>query len=318
MTMGKEENAALESAASPGGEAEVTGTTMKDNDTAAGADSAVGADNVAGADSAVGTDTTAGADNAAGPDHDAESGNGLADGSEDRTDRAASGAEADHGEPSDGVPVDAEEDEQARLAEEVLLYKDRLVRLAAEFDNYKKRTGREFTALVKNAGESLITELLPILDNIERALQAPQTSEETRSFAQGFEMIRQQFLEKLEKAGMKEIVAEGTPFDPTRHEAVMAVENEEHPADTVINVVEKGYMLNEKVLRAAKVIVTRAPAKPAKPADQTERAGQPGHAEQTGHAEQPDQAEQAGQPGHAEQAETENQDGDETPGSGGR
>ena len=245
MEMGKKEDTVLESVASPGditpGDAtEVTGISAEDIDPEAGADSEVEADSEAGADSV-----------------------------------SASDAEAATGEPSDGASVDAEEDEQARLAEEVLLYKDRLVRLAAEFDNYKKRTGREFTALVKNAGESLITELLPILDNIERALQAPQTSEETRSFAQGFEMIRQQFLEKLEKAGMKEIAAEGTPFDPTRHEAVMAVENEEHPAETVINVVEKGYTLNEKVLRAAKVIVTRAPAQsPAKSADQADQVDQ--------------------------------------------
>lgn len=245
MSMDKEEEAAIESAASPGDAAEVTGTTVEDNDTEAGEDSEAGAD-------------------------------------------TADANEAESEGPSDGASVDVEEDEQARLAEEVMLYKDRLVRLAAEFDNYKKRTGREFTALVKNAGESLITELLPILDNIERALQAPQTSDETRSFAQGFEMIRQQFLEKLEKAGMKEIAAEGTPFDPTRHEAVMAVENEEHPADTVINVVEKGYTLNEKVLRAAKVIVTRAPAM------------SPGQADQTDQADQADQT---------DQAETENQDG---------
>ena len=270
MSMGKEEEAAIESAASPGDAAEVTGTTAEDNDPEAGEDS------------------EAGADSAAGPDHGAEPGNGPAAGAKDPSGGAASGAETDSGEPADEAAGDAEEDEQARLAEEVLLYKDRLVRLAAEFDNYKKRTGREFTALVKNAGESLITELLPILDNIERALQAPQTSDETRSFAQGFEMIRQQFLEKLEKAGMKEIAAEGTSFDPTRHEAVMAVENEEHPADTVINVVEKGYTLNEMVLREAKVIVTRAPAI------------SPGQADQTDQTDQTDQA---------DQAETENQDG---------
>ena len=276
MSMGKEEEAAIESAASPGDAVEVTGTTAEDNDPAAEADSVAGAD------------------------HGAEPGNGPAAGAEDqagaedRSGGAASGAEADSDKASDGASVDAEEDEQARLAEEVLLYKDRLVRLAAEFDNYKKRTGREFTALVKNAGESLITELLPILDNIERALQAPQTSDETRSFAQGFEMIRQQFQEKLEKAGMKEIAAEGTPFDPTRHEAVMAVENEEHPADTVVNVVEKGYTLNEKVLRAAKVIVTRAPAK------------SPDQADRAGHA---DQANQADQTETENQADAKNQDG---------
>ena len=249
----------------------------------------------------------AGTDSGAGTDHGAGSGNGTPDGAEDRTGRTRQSAEtaaegeADPGDEPDGASGDKEEDERARLAEEAGRYKDRLVRLAAEFDNYKKRTGREFTALVKNAGESLIAELLPILDNIERALQAPQTSEETRSFAQGFEMIRQQFLEKLEKAGMKEIAAEGTPFDPTRHEAVMAVENEEHPADTVINVVEKGYTLNEKVLRAAKVIVTRAPAKAPDPADQTGQADQ---------ADQAGQADQADRTGQADQADRDN---DRTP-----
>jgi len=210
------------------------------------------------------SESGAGSDSGPGTDRRAGPGNGPATAAEDRARRTAEDApegEAAPGEKSAGATEDAPGDEQARLAEEALRYKDRLVRLAAEFDNYKKRTGREFTALVKNAGESLITELLPILDNIERALQAPQTSDETRSFAQGFEMIRQQFLEKLVKAGMKEITAEGAPFDPTLHEAVMAVDNEEHPADTVITVVEKGYTLNEKVLRAAKVIVTRTPAK---------------------------------------------------------
>ena len=288
MTMGKEEEAALESAAAPGDEAEVTGTTEEDNDPAAGEDSAEGTDSTAGADSAAEADSPTGADHgaeagngpAAGPDHGAGAGNGPAAGAEDQSGGASSGTAAESGKPSDGDAVDGEEDEQARLAEEVLLYKDSLVRLAAEFDNYKKRTGREFTALVKNAGESLITELLPILDNIERALQAPQTSDETRSFAQGFEMIRQQFLEKLEKAGMKEIAAEGSSFDPTRHEAVMAVENDEHPADTVINVVEKGYTLNEKVLRAAKVIVTRTPAKSPEQADRAEQADQAKQADQ--------------------------------------
>jgi molecular chaperone GrpE len=297
--MGKEQEAALASSATPGDAAEVTGTTAKDNDPAAGSDSVTGADHGAGAGNGSG----------AGADHGAGAGNGPAAGAdpaavedskagaEDQSDGSESYTEVDPGEPSDGAPLDKEEDEPTRLAEEVLLYKDRLVRLAAEFDNYKKRTGREFTALVKNAGESLITELLPILDNIERALQAPQTTEETRSFAQGFEMIRQQFLEKLEKAGMKEIAAEGTPFDPTRHEAVMAVENDEHPSDTVINVVEKGYTLNEKVLRAAKVIVTRAPTK------------SPVQTDQPGQADQADQADQVDQAARTDRAEAENKDG---------
>ena len=233
-----------------------------------------------------------GPDSGAGTDRGAETGNGPSAAAEDRAGRTAepaSDGEADPGEKPDDAPIDAAEDERARLAEEARRYKDRWVRLAAEFDNYKKRTGREFSALVKNAGEALITELLPILDNIERALQAPQTSEETRSFARGFEMIRQQFLEKLEKAGVKEIAAEGESFDPTLHEAVMAVENEDRPADTVINVVEKGYTLNEKVLRAARVIVTRTPAKA------------PDEADQAGQADQADRADRADRAGQADQ-----------------
>ena len=244
--MGKEEEAGLESTASSGDVAEADGTPTDENGPEAGAPSG------------------------STKDARAETGNGQALAPDDRSDQADQGRRATEpasdeepavDEGSAGSRDDASEDERAKLAEEVQRYKERWVRLAAEFDNYKKRTGREFTALVKNAGESLITELLPILDNMGRALQAPQTSDETRSFAEGFEMIRQQLTEKLEKAGMKEITAEGEVFDPTRHEAVMAVENEDHPADTVINVVEKGYTLNEKVLRAAKVIVTRAPAK---------------------------------------------------------
>ena len=247
--MGEEKEAGLESTASSGDVAEATGTPTDENGPEAGTTSGSGKD--AGAETGNGQASVPGVR----PDEANQA---------KRTRRAtepASGEESAVDEGSPDARDDAPEDERAKLAEEVLRYKERWVRLAAEFDNYKKRTGREFTALVKNAGESLITELLPILDNMERALQAPQTSEETRSFAEGFEMIRQQLTEKLEKAGLKEIAAEGEVFDPTRHEAVMAVENEDHPPDTVINVVEKGYTLNEKVLRAAKVIVTRTAAK---------------------------------------------------------
>ena len=235
--MSKGQEVELESAATPGDETEAPGTGSEENDTKTGQASGTGTDNGAGSE------------------------NGPVPAQGDHALDPPSSVDADTVAEADETPEVSQDEERAKLAEEVRHYKDRWVRLAAEFDNYKKRTGREFSALVKNAGESLITELLPILDNIERALQAPQTSDEARSFARGFEMIRQQFLEKLEKAGMKEISAEGESFDPTRHEAVMAVENGDQPADTVVNVVEKGYTLNEKVLRAAKVIVTRPPAK---------------------------------------------------------
>ena len=114
--------------------------------------------------------------------------------------------------------------------------------------------------MVKNAGESLISRLLPTLDNIERALQAPQTTDETKSFADGIVMIHQQLRDTLEKEGLQVIDAIGQPFDPTMHEAVMAIERDDQPAETIVEEIEKGYMLNEKILRPAKVIVSRPPA----------------------------------------------------------
>lgn len=147
----------------------------------------------------------------------------------------------------------------ARLSEEVETYKERWLRLAAEFDNYKKRTAREFSALVKNANTSLLTQFLPVADNLERALQTPQTVEEAKTFALGVDLIRQQFFELLRKEGVQEIEAAGQPFDPNQHEAIMAVEQEDQPEQTIKDVVEKGYRLNERVLRPAKVIVTRKP-----------------------------------------------------------
>ena len=134
------------------------------------------------------------------------------------------------------------------------------MRLAAEFDNYKKRTSREISVLVKNASESLVSNLLPTLDNIERALQAPQTTDETKSFAEGIGIIHQQLRDTLKKEGLEVVDAVDQPFDPTIHEAVMAIERDDKPAETILEEVEKGYMLNERILRPAKVIVSRPPA----------------------------------------------------------
>lgn len=152
---------------------------------------------------------------------------------------------------------DVELDELAVAEEELQVTQDRLMRLAAEFDNYKKRTSREISMLVKNAGESVISQLLPTLDNIERALQAPQLSDETKSFAQGIVMIHQQLLETLEKEGLEVLESLGQPFDPTMHEAIMAVDKDDTPEQTILDEVEKGYRLNEKILRPAKVVVSK-------------------------------------------------------------
>lgn len=151
--------------------------------------------------------------------------------------------------------------EVARVTEEAQASYDRWIRLAAEFENHKKRTSREFGALIKNANEALILQILPTLDSFERALQAAQTSGEFEAFRQGVELIYQQLLATLQREGLQGIDSIGQPFDPTRHEAVLAVERADHPPDTIVGEMERGYTLNEKIIRPAKVMVSRKAVK---------------------------------------------------------
>ncbi|RKY68912.1 MAG: nucleotide exchange factor GrpE [Candidatus Latescibacterota bacterium] len=134
---------------------------------------------------------------------------------------------------------------------------EQLLRLAAEFENYKKRVNRDFAVLVKTANENLIKQLLPTLDNLERALNHSKTEDNFNSLREGVEMIFGQLLETLKKEGLTPIEAVGKPFDPHLHEAVMQVEDAKHPSGTVVDEVERGYMLNDKVLRHTKVVVNK-------------------------------------------------------------
>lgn len=148
-------------------------------------------------------------------------------------------------------------EEVESLREELEQEHDRLLRLAAEFDNYKKRVARDFETLVRNANENLIVELLPVLDNLERALESGRTSVDFSSFYRGVEMIFQQLWNLLEKQGLRRIQAVGDKFDPNRHEALMQVESDQYPPDVVVDEIQKGYMLHDKVLRPSRVIVSK-------------------------------------------------------------
>lgn len=134
---------------------------------------------------------------------------------------------------------------------------DKYLRLAADFDNYKKRTVREFSDLIQSANEELILQLIPVLDNFERALDAAKSSDDFDSFHKGVEMIHQQLKDVLERQGVKEIEALGEPFDPHKHEAVMMVEKDKSPSEIVVEEMERGYMLNDRVLRPSKVAVNK-------------------------------------------------------------
>ncbi|MEI3606861.1 nucleotide exchange factor GrpE [Pseudogracilibacillus sp. SE30717A] len=148
------------------------------------------------------------------------------------------------------------EGEINKLNEEIEQLKDRLLRNQAEFDNYKRRTQKEKTAERKYKSEELATELLPILDNFERALQT-EISDENKSFMEGMKMVYNQFQTVLEAQGIKPIEAVNQEFDPTVHHAVMQVEEEDLESNTVVEELQKGYMLKDKVIRPAMVKVNK-------------------------------------------------------------
>ena len=152
----------------------------------------------------------------------------------------------------------AEPDALAQAREEAEVYKDRWIRLAAEFDNYKKRTAREIDALVQSAGAEVIRDLLPILDAVDRAfLYREKGQEDSEGYRDGVVMIMEQLPRTLRNRNLVEIDPVGHPFDPNVHEALIQMPSEIHEAGMVAEVVEKGYRLGDRVLRPAKVVVSQ-------------------------------------------------------------
>src|SRR5436309_6012409 len=130
---------------------------------------------------------------------------------------------------------------------------DRLLRLAADFDNYKKRDARERQEYVAFANERILKELLPILDDLERALDAAEEHQEAQ-LEEGVRLVHRSLAGLLERQGVKEIATEGA-FDPHVHEALLAQPSEDAESGAVIDVVQKGYTLGDRVVRPARVIV---------------------------------------------------------------
>jgi molecular chaperone GrpE len=154
-------------------------------------------------------------------------------------------------------------EELGRVAAERDQYLDALQRLKAEFDNYRKRTERDRQAVVVGAQGEVVRGLLPVMDNLERAVAA--LGDRGEEIVAGLEMVRGQLAGLLAGHGVEEIAAAGLEFDPNVHEAVAQVPSEEHPHGAVVEVVEKGYRISEHVLRPSRVVVA-APPPPAEPA----------------------------------------------------
>lgn len=163
-----------------------------------------------------------------------------------------------------GIPEDGDEESTTEalspmetLQAELDDAKDNLLRSRAEFDNYRKRTSREVERIRKTAAESVIHDLLPVLDNLELALE--HADSESSALTEGVGMVRAQMLDVLARNGLDPIPAVGKPFDPNVHEAVSQETSNDVPKDNVSREYQRGYKLGGQVIRPSKVVVSLGP-----------------------------------------------------------
>lgn len=168
---------------------------------------------------------------------------------------------AEEADETEGLEVEPEErihaldEEVEELADDKAMLLDSLQRLKADFDNYRKRMLREQSRILETAEAEMIRKLLPVMDNLERALES-SGGEEGNGLKQGVAQVLELMKDTLGKEGLETIDPEGEPFDPEHHEAMMVVETDDCPEGTVVDVVQKGYRFNGVLLRPAMVRVS--------------------------------------------------------------
>ncbi|MEW5737827.1 MAG: nucleotide exchange factor GrpE [Myxococcota bacterium] len=148
---------------------------------------------------------------------------------------------------------------------------EKMLRAAADLENYKKRAQKEKEEVQKFGVEKLLKDVLPVFDNFDRALDHANSAADFDSFKKGVMMIRKQFEDTLGKHGVKSFSAKGEAFDPTRHEAMSSAETADMPPNHVYSEVLRGFTLNDRLVRPALVVVSRAPEKPAETASPSDK-----------------------------------------------
>jgi molecular chaperone GrpE len=154
----------------------------------------------------------------------------------------------------------ATEDPLAKAQAEAAKMKDAWVRTAADFDNFRKRTRRELEDARKGGREELLKDLLPVFDNLERAVTSSKSAPDVKAVVDGLAMVLKQFESTLARSGITKVATTGMSFDPQVHEAIQQVETDEHPPGTVVAEVQPGYMSGERLVRAAMVVVAKPKA----------------------------------------------------------
>lgn len=177
---------------------------------------------------------------------------------------SASTPEEDNEQKPASNPEPAPDPLETARAEAAKL-RDQLLRTAADFDNYRKRSRRDVEDAQKKGSEEMLRALLPVFDNLERAVLHAEQSNDSKAIAEGVRMVLKQFTDAIGKLGIKRVAGAGNPFDPLVHEAIQQVETTEHPAGTVVAEVQPGYTFGDRLIRAAMVVVARPPSKASEP-----------------------------------------------------
>lgn len=170
---------------------------------------------------------------------------------EPKSTRGADGEAAANGVPADPV---------AEAKAEAQRFKDQWMRSAADFDNFRKRSRKELEDTRKAGREELLKDLLPVFDNLERAMTSAERATEVKPVAEGLKMVLRQFADTLGRSGITKVPTVGNNFDPSVHEAIQQVETDEHPPGTVVAEVQPGYLQGDRLVRAAMVIVAKPKA----------------------------------------------------------
>lgn len=161
-------------------------------------------------------------------------------------------------EKKEEIPDEMKKDLEEKDAK-IKALEDRILYLQADFENFKKIKIKEKQDTLKFGNETLIKELLPVLDNFELALKHSESTEDYKSIHDGVKLILNEFLKVLEKAGVKPVEAIGRKFDPNYHEAMFQEEHEDIEPDTVVSELQRGYLLNDRLIRPSRVGVSKKP-----------------------------------------------------------
>ena len=171
-------------------------------------------------------------------------------------------AEGSPENPQENAEVPSLADQLLEKDEELHALNDKYLRLAAEFDNYKRRVQRDQQDTIRFANEKLFKDLLPTLDNLERALQSGREQGRIEGLLEGVDLTYKHFLDTLQKMGIKQVSSVGEVFDPTKHQAVGQVESDTIPENVIVDEYQKGYFVHDRILRPAMVTVAKAKLDP--------------------------------------------------------